>query len=151
VVTIVTETTQRFDDIETDYSCMRLLRSDLEAVVRSHNIVIDIDGDGQITGKFENGWLQTDRCSITFHVRVTMDAPGWRIAAFEDRIESVAAIVDRTVRGSYTAPEWNSKTEAQRARPTHPPETRRAHVGYYTIERDVTDRLPSSQSTTLLD
>jgi len=139
------------DSIETDYARVQVFENDLGAVVGTHDIVLAGTQSTRIEGEFTNGWLDSERCRIVVTVQVSMDAPGWRVAAFEDRVESMATITDRTVRGSTTAPDCRAQNDEAQARPVQPPEARRAHTGYYTITRDVTGRLPSIRSTTILE
>lgn len=118
------------------------LHSEFAEMVRDHEIVTDHVWGTAIDGEFQNGWLDSETCTIRIRVSVAMDEPAWKLVAFEDAILDRGRIVERRVNGSFSAPiRYTTSGIPTPGAVTPPPEERKTHTGYYTIEYDITEHL----------
>ncbi|MFB6178607.1 MAG: hypothetical protein ABEI77_02650 [Halorientalis sp.] len=135
-------TTERTDTDTNDVTIAYRRHSEFAESINNHEIVTDHVWGTAIDGEFENGWLDSETCTIRIHVSVAMDGPAWKLVAFEDAIPDRGCIVERRVEGSFSAPIRYTKSGIPTPGSVTPPaEKRTTHTGYYTIEFDITDQL----------
>jgi len=118
------------------------LHAEFAEKVKDHEVVTDYVWGTAIDGEFEDGWLQSETCTIRVTTSIAMDEPAWKIINFEAAVTDQATITERRVKGSFAAPIRYTDTGIPVPGNVDPPaEEDRTHTGYYTVEWDVTDQL----------
>ena len=116
------------------------LHSEFAEMVEDHEIVTDQVWGTPIDGAFEDGWLQSETCTIRVTNSIAMDEPAWTVIDFEAAVTDRATITNRRVEGSFAVPIRYTDTGIPVSVNVDPPAKEdRTHTGYDTVEWDVTD------------